>query len=469
MCPYPASSDWPLGIPARFAIFDQGDQESLAARVLREINVPGAQLRPSDLCYQISLWKSRNLRAEEAVGAAQTDREHLAAIAYRRYQQALKLSGAVDFDDLLLLTEELFRLHPEARRAEAGRFDQILVDEYQDTNASQYRILQALAVGHRNLCVVGDDDQSIYGWRGAEVRHILRFQDDWPDAKVVRLEENYRCTSEILRLANRLIRFNRQRHEKTLRAARAGGEKPKILQCRNEVEEAETIVGDIAKRLAKGMCEPNDFAILFRTNEQPRLFETELRKAKIPYVLIGGMSFFDRKEVRDLLAYLRVLDLPSDEPSLLRVINTPPRGIGTQAVQSLLTEAVSRGCPVWDVLPSADRLAGVSSAAAEAVLAFLQTMRRYQHRASRESLVSCVKDLIQEVGFEDDLRRRYAQDVDAMQARLQTVEEVINALSEFESRNKSPRCGGFWMRFCCRVGNKNPIRSNAFGETPSCC
>ncbi len=209
-----------LGYPTRFAIFDQSDQESLAARVLREINVPGAQLRPSDLCYQISLWKSRNLRAEEAVGAAETDREHLAAIAYRRYQQALKLSGAVDFDDLLLLTEELFRVHPKARRAEAGRFDQILVDEYQDTNASQYRILQALAVGHRNLCVVGDDDQSIYGWRGAEVKHILRFRDDWPDAKVVRLEENYRCTGEILRLANRLIRFNRHRHDKTLRAAR---------------------------------------------------------------------------------------------------------------------------------------------------------------------------------------------------------------------------------------------------------
>ena len=245
-----------LEFPTQFAIFDQGDQESLAGRVLREINVPTAQLRPSELLHRIGLWKSRGVRAEQALSLAQTDREHLAAIAYRRYQRALKLSGALDFDDLLLFTEDLFRSFPQVRRAEAARFDQILVDEYQDTNASQYRILQALAIGHRNLCVVGDDDQSIYGWRGAEVRHILRFCDDWPDAKVVRLEENYRCTSEILKLANRLIRHNRLRHEKTLRAARPGGEKPKVLQFRDETEEAEQIVGDVARKLARGGCEP---------------------------------------------------------------------------------------------------------------------------------------------------------------------------------------------------------------------
>ena len=316
------------------------------------------------------------------------------------------MAGALDFDDLLLLTEDLFQQFPQTRRAEASRFDHILVDEYQDTNASQYRILQSLAVGHRNLCVVGDDDQSIYGWRGAEVRHILRFTDDWPDAKVVRLEENYRCTQAILQLANRLIRYNRLRHEKTLYAARPGGEKPRVLQFRDETEEAEQTVGDVARRLARGGCTPGDFAILFRTNEQPRLFETELRRAQIPYVLIGGMSFFDRKEVRDLLAYLRVLVTPQDEPSLLRIINTPPRGIGPQAVQAVLTEAVGRGCPVWEVLPTADRLAGVSPAAAESIQAFVRLVHQYQRRVAKSPLAASVQDLIQEIGYEADIRRR---------------------------------------------------------------
>ncbi len=432
-----------LGYPERFAIFDRGDQESLAARVLREINVPTAQLRPGDLCGHISLWKSRGIREAQAVSAAETDREHLAAIAYRRYQQALRLAGAVDFDDLLLLTEELFRAHAAVRREEAARFDQILVDEYQDTNASQYRILQALAIGHRNLCVVGDDDQSIYGWRGAEVKHILRFTDDWPDAKVVRLEENYRCTREILQLANRLIRFNRQRHQKTLHASRGGGEKPRIRQFRDENEEAEQTVADIAKRLERGDCEPNDFAILFRTNEQPRAFETALRRAQIPYVLIGGMSFFDRREVRDVLAYLRTIVWPTDEPSLLRIINCPPRGIGPQAVQAILAEAVSRGCPVWDVLPTAGRLSGVSPSAAEAIETFVRLIRQYQRRVAAEPLADCARDLLQEVGYQSDLRRRYSRDPDAVDARWRTVEEIVNALAEYADKNRSPSLSGF--------------------------
>ena len=432
-----------LGYPEKFAIYDQGDQDGLAGQILREINVPTAQLRPSDLLYRISLWKSRGIRPDQAVTVAATDREHLAAIAYRRYQRALRLAGAVDFDDLLLLTEDLFQQFPQARRAEAGRFDHILVDEYQDTNASQYRILLSLAVGHRNLCVVGDDDQSIYGWRGADVRHILRFTDDWPDARIVRLEENYRCTQAILEWANRLIRHNRVRHDKTLQAARPGGEKPRVLQFRDETEEAEQIVGDVARRLARGDCTPGDFAILFRTNEQPRSFETELRRAQIPYVLIGGMSFFDRKEVRDLLAYLRVLVAPQDEPSLLRIINTPPRGIGPQAVQAVLQEAVGRGCPVWDVLPTADRLAGVSGAAAESIHAFVRLVRDFQRRAAKSPLTACVQDLIREVGYEAEIQRRYGKDVDAVQARWRTVEEVVNSLSDYAARAPQPSLRAF--------------------------
>ena len=299
-----------LGYPEKFAIYDRGDQESIARQALREIQVAEALLRPGDLLYHISRWKSPGIRPDQAGAEAASDREHLAASAYRRYQSAIKAAGAVDFDDLLLCTEELFARFPDVRAAEAGRFSHLLVDEYQDTNGSQYRIVRALAGEHRNLCVVGDDDQSIYGWRGAEVAHILRFKTDWPDAKVVRLEDNYRSTEAILTLANRLIAYNSQRHDKTLRAARPGGEKPRILQAPDETAEAREVVEDIRRLLGRDGLEPRDFAILFRTNEQPRPFELELRRAKLPYVLVGGMSFYDRKEVRDVLAYLKVLAKP---------------------------------------------------------------------------------------------------------------------------------------------------------------
>ncbi len=223
-----------LGYPRQFVIFDRGDQEGAARQTLRELRVAGEKLRPGDLLYFIGRWKASCLRPDEAISAAETDKEHLAASGYRRYQEALKTAGAVDFDDLLLLTEELLDRHPEVRRAEAGRFDHLLIDEYQDTNASQYRIVKALAEGHRNLCVVGDDDQSIYGWRGAEVEHILRFQHDWPEAKVVRLEDNYRSSESILEFANRLIAFNRNRHEKVLRTARPAVCAPPFCNARTK-------------------------------------------------------------------------------------------------------------------------------------------------------------------------------------------------------------------------------------------
>ena len=193
-----------LGYPQRFAIYNRGDQESLARSVLRELNVADKLLAPSQLLFWIGHWKCKSISPSQAMLQSDSDAQHLAAIGYQRYQQALKLSGALDFDDLLLLTEKLFKEHENVRAEEASRFDHLLVDEYQDTNLSQYRIVKALAGEHRNLCVVGDDDQSIYGWRGAEVEHILSFQQDWPDAKVVRLEDNYRSTAAIIEMSNTL-------------------------------------------------------------------------------------------------------------------------------------------------------------------------------------------------------------------------------------------------------------------------
>ncbi len=219
-----------LGYPSEFSIYDRGDQESLARAALRDVRVSHDRLRPGDLIHLISGWKSRSVRPEDAPSVAQTDKELLGALAYAKYQTALTAAGAVDFDDLLLLTEELLERFPDVRVHESGRFDHLLIDEYQDTNGLQYRIVKHLAARHRNLCVVGDDDQSIYGWRGAEVTHILNFKNDWPEAEVVRLEANYRSREAILTLANTLIAHNSTRHAKVLRPYRKGGEPPRFVR-----------------------------------------------------------------------------------------------------------------------------------------------------------------------------------------------------------------------------------------------
>ncbi|MBW3597590.1 MAG: UvrD-helicase domain-containing protein [Planctomycetes bacterium] len=426
-----------LGYPPKFAIYDRGDQESLARSVLREIRVSGELLRPSDLLTAIGNWKTHAIRPAAAAANAGDDKEHLAAAAYRRYQRSLKNCGAVDFDDLLLLTEELFEKFPAVRREEAGRFDHLLIDEYQDTNASQYRIVKALAAGHRNLCVVGDDDQSIYGWRGAEVEHILRFARDWPDARVVRLEMNYRCTEEILQLANALIAFNKNRHEKVLRAARPGGEKPRILQFKDETEEAKAVVGDVLRQVQKPGVEARDIAILFRTNEQPRAFETELRKQNVPYKLIGGMSFFDRKEVRDVLAYLKVLDSPQDEVSLLRIINTPPRGLGQRSVETLLSHAVKQGQPIWRVLTQSPGEVKIPAAAKKGADGLVSLVRQFSRRMEKGNLAESARELVTRIKYYDEIVRLYP-DPNEQQGRWAAVEEVINALAAYERGAKAP-------------------------------
>ena len=430
-----------LGYPASFAIYDRGDQESVARAALREIKVADGLLRPGELIYFIGRWKSASVGPSQAAATAQTDKEHLAAAAYRRYQNALKAAGAVDFDDLLLCTEELFRRFPKVRKAEADRFDHLLVDEYQDTNGSQYRIVKALAAGHRNLCVVGDDDQSIYGWRGAEVTHILRFKRDWPDAKVVRLEINYRSTREILHWANRLIAFNKLRHDKTLRAT-CSGQKPRILQLKDEMTESKTVVDEIALHIKQKKRQPRDFAILCRTNEQPRAFETELRRAKVPYVLLGGMSFYDRKEVRDVTAYLKLIARPHDDAALLRVINTPACGISHAAVKHLTEVAINCNKPIWDILPDAEKLGGVSARAVGAIGEFCAMIGRFRSQLKNTAPVEVLRGLIRQIAYKDELARLYPN-ADEQQSRWAAVEEVVNALGAYSSRTDKPTLAGF--------------------------
>jgi DNA helicase-2/ATP-dependent DNA helicase PcrA len=361
-----------LGYPERFAIIDRGEQEAAARSVLKELKVADTVLRPADLLDRVSRWKSRAVRADDAIDAIPADADDswtLAAAGYRRYQNALRTAGAVDFDDLLLLVDELFTHHEDARRAEAARFDHLLIDEYQDTSGIQERILSALARDHRSLCVVGDDDQSIYAWRGAEISHILDFATRWPGAKVVRLEENYRSTPEIIHAANLLIGRNARRHDKKLIATGAPGVPPAILQAQDEVDESRRVVGDVESLLRERQVEPAEAVILVRTGEQTRTFEQELRRRQIPYELVGSRSFFDRREVKDVMAFLRVLVDPDDDLALARIANVPPRGLSSTTMQAARAAAATAGTSVWGELRAARDAHRLSTAATAGVMA----------------------------------------------------------------------------------------------------
>jgi DNA helicase II / ATP-dependent DNA helicase PcrA len=475
-----------LGYPDKFTIYDRSDAESIARTVLREIRVHDEMLKPGDFLSIVSRWKNLGVRPEHADSAATSDKEHLAASGFRRYQRSLKNQAAFDFDDLLVCAEQLLTEHDEVRKQEAERYDHVLVDEYQDTNGTQYRIIRALAIDHRNLCVVGDDDQSIYGWRGAEVKHILNFKQDWTEARIVRLEDNYRSTDAILQMANRLITFNTQRHDKVLRAARPNGAQPRILQFPGEVEEAKGVVEEIAKRIAQDQTvQAGDFAILFRTNEQPRPFEMELRRCKVPYVITGSQSFFDRKEVRDILAYLKWIETPDDELSLLRVINVPPRGMGASSVDKLLSRAVAQGVSVWKIMQDASFVKTLPTAAQGGIQTlksiFFEFSRKFATSTSSSNeeavaekqssapkidfgdeadaepdsefepsesmegdggLTSATRSLIEQIKYRAEISRLYPNAEEA-ENRVGTLEEVINAVAEYEAEAAEPELGDF--------------------------
>jgi DNA helicase II / ATP-dependent DNA helicase PcrA len=432
-----------LGYRRDFSIYDRGDQESVARASLRELRVPTEFLSPGDFLGMVSRWKNLGRSPEAAFQTADNERERTAAKAFARYQKGLKGSNAFDFDDLLSATEEVLAI-PEALTRHQRRWDFVLVDEYQDTNASQERLLRRLADLHKNVCAVGDDDQSIYGWRGAEIRNILTFEKSYPGAKVIRLEENYRCCANILTLANRLISKNSQRREKTLRAFRPAIDEPRFTKFEDETAEAIAVVRDLVATIEAKKLRHRDFAILFRTNEQPRLFEKELRAQNVPYVLVGSYSFFDRREVRDVLSYLRVIAQPSDEVSLLRIINTPPRGIGPKIIERMTQNAVSLGKPIWDVLPQASVDSSLPPRVRSGVAGLVQIIHKYRSRmiGSPTGLAAAVGDLLAEIGFREELRRQHESPEDA-EARWEVVGELLNMIAQYESRNRAPTLGGF--------------------------
>ncbi len=428
-----------LGYPEQFTILDRGDQESLARKVLRDIRVTEKSLKPADLLNLISKWKSAGLSPERAVRVTEDDKESLGAMGYRRYQLGLKATGSVDFDDLLLLTEELFDNHPEVLEKNQTRFSHVQIDEYQDTNGLQFRIIEAMVRNHRNLCVVGDDDQSIYGWRGAEVRHILGFSNTFPGAKVIRLEENYRCTDRIIDHANRLVSHNRDRHKKVLRANKVAKEEVRIIEYPDELLEAEKVVGEIRFFHEIKKIPLIQFAILFRTNEQPRLFESELRRQHIPYVLMGSQSFYDRKEIKDLLSYLKVIARPDDEQSLLRIINTPARGISDAACEKLLSRAVKIGAPLWNVVEPAVAEKEITAKAGEALRKLYGQFQRWRESFEQhpEQLADLARSLMNEIDYDREIERQYKDELQQTQ-RKSVLQDYVNSLAEYVDKSDSP-------------------------------
>jgi DNA helicase-2/ATP-dependent DNA helicase PcrA len=435
-----------LGYPERFAIIDRGEQETTARGVLKSLRVAETVLRPADLLDRVSRWKSRGLRPADALDTLAGDADDswtLAAAGYRRYQDALKTAGAVDFDDLLLLVDELFSSLDDARRAEAGRFDHLLVDEYQDTSAIQERIVGALARDHRSLCVVGDDDQSIYAWRGAEVAHILDFQRRWPGARVVKLEENYRSTPEIIRAANLLIEHNGRRHGKTLVSHAAPGVPPSIVQAQDETDESRRVVSDVESLVRERQVAPAEAVILVRTGEQTRPFEQELRRRGIPYELVGSRSFFDRREVKDVMAFLRFLVDPDDDLALARIANLPPRGISSGVIQAGRAAAAAEGTSLWRALVGLRDAGGLSQAATGGIakLERLRSLRRGPAPAPGATRAAALlRTLLDDVGYRAFLDKDYDDDPAEAAARWACVEEVAAALDEHE-RGRRPQGG----------------------------
>ena len=417
----------------RFTISDGSDQVSVLRSAMREVNVASVSMQPAQVLSRISLMKGRLFTPDSALEAATDDREELVAHVWKRYDEQLRRSRSLDFDDILLQALALLKRKKGAGDALRERYRYVMVDEYQDTNGPQYEIVNAIARRHGNLCVVGDDDQSIYGWRGADIGKILSFEHDYRNATVIKLETNYRSTEEILDAANRVIRNNPNRHDKTLRSHAGKGGPVRRFLALDENEEAAGVVGEIRRRVDAGEAAWGDFAILFRTGPQARVFEAELRAEKVPYTLVGGMSFFDRKEIRDIVAYLKLLVNADDELALLRVINCPPRGIGKASIDRILQFSSDQGITVSSAFARASSVEGVPAAAAAACADFLRVLDSL--RKKKGSLENLVAGLIDTVNYRAEVDRSYP--TAEMQAqRWSAVDEVLNFAENHRRRAK---------------------------------
>jgi DNA helicase-2/ATP-dependent DNA helicase PcrA len=419
-----------LGYTRQFTIYDQADGRRLVKRCIDELDVDPKRFTPGAIHHEISDAKNK-LRDAEAYGQLVGSYfEQTVADVYRLYESELHRMNAMDFDDLLVRAVNVMELFPEVRRRYASAFRHVLVDEYQDTNHAQYRWLQLICEAHRNICVVGDDDQSVYGFRGADVRNILDFQDTFRDAHVVKLEQNYRSTQTILDAANAVIANNRGRMGKALWTDLGTGDPIKVRELEDEHAEARFVAGEIERLVDEGTSR-NEVAVFYRTNAQSRVLEDTLVRAQIGYQVIGGTKFYERAEIKDAVAYLTVLVNPQDVVSFGRIVNSPRRGIGTTSLSRVIGWANTAGITVWEAAADPEAVPGLGAAAVKAFHRFMGTMRVLRERAEGGApLAELLNELLRETGYLEALE---AERTIEAQGRMENLEELVNVAAEYDA------------------------------------
>ena len=423
-----------LGYDNRFTIYDSDDQKTLMKEICRKLNIDTKKYKERSLLAQISHAKDEMITPDEMEMNAGGDfNQKKVAQVYREYQAALKSNNALDFDDLLVKTVELFQNCGDVLESYQEKFRYIMVDEYQDTNTVQFKFVSLLAARYGNLCVVGDDDQSIYKVRGANIGNILGFERVFPDAKVIRLENNYRSTTNILNAANEVIANNAARKEKRLWTENPEGEKLHFRQFMNGFEEAEYVIGDIAKKKREHLADYRECAILYRTNAQSRLFEEKCLKANIPYKIVGGINFYARKEIKDLLCYLKTIDNSADDLAVRRILNVPKRGIGATTVGRVQDYADYMNVSFYDALRVAEEVPSIGRSLnkIEEFVTFIQSLKS---KAQAYSVTEILEEVIDLTGYVDELK---AEDTEESRARIENIDELISKTVSYEEAMKA--------------------------------
>ena len=429
-----------LGYDTNFTIYDTEDQKTVMKSVCQKLQLDSKLYKERMLLNVISHAKDEYISPNEFLLEAKGDfRQEKIAQAYVEYQKELKKNNALDFDDLLVKTVELFQSCPDVLEYYQNRFRYIMVDEYQDTNTVQFKFISTLARQYRNLCVVGDDDQSIYKFRGANIRNILDFEKVFPDAKVVKLEQNYRSTQNILDAANAVIRNNRGRKEKALWTEKGAGSRIHFRQFDNAYEEAEYIADDISDKVNKNGVAYADCAVLYRTNAQSRLLEERMVVEGIPYHVVGGVNFYARQEIRDILAYLKTIDNGRDEVALRRIINVPKRSIGTASLEKVADYAQMKDITLFDALCEADQIRGLGRAEAK-IRGFVNLIEVLRSGLSSYTLPDLIKSLLERIDYAEYLRD---QDEESAEDRLGNVDELITKAAVYEETHDEPSLSEF--------------------------
>ena len=429
-----------LGYDNNFTIYDTDDQKSVMKDICKRLQIDTKTLKERAILSAISSAKDELISPREYEVSVMGDfRKQKIAQAYREYQETLKKSNAMDFDDLIMKTVELFKNDQEVLGSYQKRFKYIMVDEYQDTNTAQFELIRLLADAHHNLCVVGDDNQSIYKFRGANIRNILDFEKVYPEAEIIRLEQNYRSTQNVLDAANAVIRNNKGRKDKTLWTDRGEGNRIHFRQFENAYEEAEFVADDVAHKKREGIADYGDCAVLFRTNAQARLLEERFIVEGIPYDVVGGTNFYARREIKDLLAYLKTIDNGRDDLAVKRIINIPKRGIGAATIARVQDYADMRKISFYDALRQADEIVELGKSAAK-LKPFVTMIQSFRSKLEYYGLEDLIKDVIETTGYVAELE---ASDEEDAESRIENIDELISKVVSFEEMHDQPTLGEF--------------------------